>query len=429
MRQKTPTSLFEASCLRWIWAALLALWLGLPACCDEILWKDGRSEKDVRVRMKNAQLVYDRDGSEAGRFTWEEVDKIAYSFPPIEGDFADRMESLSLQIADILREFPQGGIPESTRDEILRLAWEAGVSPENSISQGDRKAFLEDLPPEKILESAEQVRQFLSQIVPEPESECYRAMQSGLVQSLLGCRMMEGQLPERFERGFAWAEEGLLRLGAIFENCPEPDRDWNLIFLMNRLYKQWARFTPSYPEASIAWYGEQLSRAGLSNPLEASLPFPESYFQIAETYIAQCHLWMAEDIAPERKDLLRQRQEFLADGWVRAQKPGISQDEFFGQNQVLERWKRIQALADIVYLTAESSLFKQTRQRLDPQRQTNMPPLRDPFGGRYYRYLSGEQFDRIYSIGPDRKDQSGKAAYFPGSATREGDIYLLQPEE
>lgn len=429
MRQKTLTFLFEARCLRWTGVALLALCLGLPACSDEILWKDGRNEKDVLVRMENAQLVYDHNGMKAGRLAWEEVDRIAYSFPPVEGDFAERIESLSLRIAEISRELPGGSIPESTLDEILRLAWEAGVSPENSLSQGDRKAFLEDLPPEKILESAEQVRQILSRMAPEPKSECYRAMQSGLVQALLGCRMMEGQLPERFERGFVWAEEGLLRLGAIFENCPEPDRDWNLVFVMNRLYKQWARFTPSYPEASIAWYGEQLSKAGLPPSLDASLPLPESYFQIAEAYIAQCHVWMAGDIAPERKDLLRQRQEFLADGWVRAQKPGILRDEFFGQNRVLERWKRIQALADIVYLTAESSLFKQTRQRLDPQKQTNMPPLRDPFGGRYYRYLSGEKFDRIYSIGPDRKDQSGKAAYFPDSATREGDIYLLQPEE
>jgi hypothetical protein len=408
---------------------MLMLCLGFPACCDEILWKDGRSEKTVLVRMENAQLVDDREGGESIRFAWEEVDKIAYSFPPAEGDFAERMESLTLRIAEILKEFPRGGIPESTLDNILRLAWEAGVSPENSLSQGDRKAFLEDLPPEKILESAEQVRQFLRRMAPESKSECYRAMQSGLVQALLGCRMMEGQLPERFERGFAWAEEGLFRLGAIFENCPDPDRDWNLIFMMNRLYKQWARFTPAYPEASIAWYGEQLSKAGQPNPLDASLPFPESFFRIAEAYIAQCHLWMAGDIASERKELLRQRQEFLAEGWVRAQKPGILRDEFFGQNRVLERWKRIQALADIVYLTAESSLFKQTRQRLDPQKQTNMPPLRDPFGGRYYRYLSGEKFDRIYSIGPDRKDQSGKVAYFPDSATREGDIYLLQTEE
>lgn len=429
MRRKTLTFPFEKSLPRLAWATILTLYFVLPALGDEILWKDGRSEKNVVIHMENGQLVYARQGSPAGRFTWEEIDRIAYSFPPVEGDFADRLSALSQRSTSILQNYPGTSISESSLDEILDLAWRAGLCPQNSISRRDRIAFLEDTPPERILEPAEDVRQFLLRIVSEPETLCYRAMQSCLIQALLGSRMMEGQLPERFELGLAWAEEGLLRFETIFRECPEGQRDWNLVFLMNRLYKQWSRLVPSYPEVAIDWYREQLSKAGLPDPINVSLPFPDSFIEIAEAYIRQSHVWMEADIPFERRDLLRRRQQFLADGWVRVGKPGISQEEFFGQNRVLERWKRIQALADIVYLTAESSLFKQTRQRLDPQKQTNMPPLRDPFGGRYYRYLQGEKFDRIYSIGPDRKDQGGSTAFIPGSATREGDIYLISPEE
>jgi hypothetical protein len=68
-----------------VWAAVLSLYLAVPASCDEILWKDGRSEKDVVIRMENEQLVFDRQGGPEGRFTWEEIDRIAYSFPPVEG--------------------------------------------------------------------------------------------------------------------------------------------------------------------------------------------------------------------------------------------------------------------------------------------------------------------------------------------------------
>jgi hypothetical protein len=214
---------------------------------------------------------------------------------------------------------------------------------------GRSEGILEDLPPEKILESAERVRQFLLQIVPEPESECHRAMQSGLIQTLLGCRMMEGQLPERFERGFEWAEEGLFRLGPIFKNCPEPDRDWNLVFMMNRLYKQWARFAPAYPEASIAWYGERLSKSGLPNPLDALCPSPKPTSGLRKIISpsprldGRKHPFGAKGLVAPKTG--------VSGGWMgQGSKTGNLARRVFGQNRVLERWKRIQALADIVIL-------------------------------------------------------------------------------
>ena len=54
-----------------------------------------------------------------------------------------------------------------------------------------------------------------------------------------------------------------------------------------------------------------------------------------------------------------------------------------------------------------------------------MPPLKDPFTGRAYQYLSSGDIDRIYSLGPDRIDQQGMQPF--DLKIGQGDIYLIGP--
>ena len=319
---------------------------------DEIRLKDGVVRKDVQLRMDQEGFLF-LSPYDSRKLSWEDLDQVTFSLNETEGDFA---VDLNLLIDQLKKNSPHV-LNSHQMQEIMLLAWKTVGRKSNSIPDRDKQAFLDNLSPKEILEPVQLLREFLSR---DEEN----SLESAVLQIFFGYRFIESDLPERFILGFEWIEEGIERLGLILQESDRMNQDWNRIFLMNRLYKKWYRDQPLFPEKSTDWYAEQLSKVGVELPNSS---FPQSYQDISEAYIRQCHLWIRESNSENQKGLFRYRQKNLASGWVLAQKPDITKQEFYHQREWTIRWKQIRALTDIVYLTAEAKLFRRIKKRFNPQ--------------------------------------------------------------
>ena len=390
------------------------------AWADQVRRQDGPTEQGLLIHRPEGLSFQDSKGV-FYPLPWERLESVTYAFPRLEGDFAEVLDVVPA---------PNAERPAEPPGALRARLWSAAYRQSNSLPERQRAQFLRLTPQGEMLAPLQRIDRFLTSSYEDAlrQGHSSEAAETCYLRVLLGYRFLETSHPAQFELGLQWIEQGLEQLGPVFEAGDSESRDWNILFAANRLYHALERFEPAFPKNTIELFREELARGGVnSSKLEVDPFGPIAYAQTAEAYIRHSHAWIRESSNTTAAEVLRRRQKELARYWVFAQQPGISRADFFQGDRLQKRWKRINALADVAYLTAESLLFKRTGQRLDPGVQTNMPPRYDPFTGRFYTYIQTEGRDFIFSVGPDQTSQEAKVPWIPGSASEAGDIFLLSP--
>jgi hypothetical protein len=392
--------------------------MNIPVRADRIVMKDGRELSSVWIYWENGLQLRQPNGSSIP-LEWDDLEKVDYRFPLKSENFPEKWRKYHQNFSSLPLE------------NIIEEGWDAVNTSASGLAELDEKNFLENR-----LQS-DYVPPLVDALLPEFNERIEQCFEEGRIREAAelaaiiiqaGYHCLKSPVPERVFSGRKAIDEALEVFSRIVQTRVNPDeRDWNIIFLTNRLYESWRRNTPQALYFNPDLYLTQLEeKTNYQSP--AAMQFPENFRSLAEAYIRQVYLWTDATSSPDVRQVYSRRQKELAEAWVRSFRPGLEPEQLNGRNRFQEDWKVLRARMEITYLTAESLYFKRLRKRLDPRTQTNIPPLTDPFSVGFYQYNRGEQIDQIYSIGPDRKDQEGSILYELDSTQKTGDIFILRAE-
>lgn len=431
-------SLSDSHYCRWLcdrsggllpWGLLCLLCLAIPAVGDTIRWKDGHVEEGI-VFFRGTEFLLQTGRMESRPLDWNQVSSVRYEIIRHESDFAAEFDQVFQRLPEIDLEAQSVQFSVAVWEEMSSRLWQAVGSRQNTLDERDAQAFFSNHSIQETLQPMDDLGMFLKVSCESAQRErrASVAVESCMLKILMGYRLQESVLPERYQQGLSWVEEGLENLAPLFNWRDSDERDWNLIFWLNRLQaaRRGGRFR--FPEDYYQrLHARHLSLGGVDITGMTAPAFPADFIGIAQAYIRQCHEWMETESSDAVRQTLKDRQKQLAVDWVKAQKPGISKTELFGMDLIEQRQIRAGILSDLAYLTSESLIFKRKGRRLSPTIETNMPPLRDPYDGNPYRFVAGDPVDVFYSIGPDRVDHQAAKAWIPGKDDHQGDIFLLSP--